>query len=317
MKFYLAPLEGVTNYLFRQKFDKYFHSVDKYYIPFLTPKDNSLKKKEYNDIDIRNNKLSAKVVPQILSHDAKNTLWLISELEKRGYDEVNLNFGCPSRTVTAKRKGAGILNDLNLLDDYLNELFSNTSIKISIKMRLGFNDTSSFYKILEILNKYNIYELIIHPRTANDQYTGKLHLDYLDNLNEKTDFDIIYNGECNSLKDIEYIKNRFPYIKGIMFGRGLIQRPYLLNNYNDNEIIESIRNFYKELANESVELYTWGNAQFYLKQILAYLFKSFDIPLNLYKKIFKSNSFEEFNDSVLLLFTYPLKKDEDQIIKFL
>ena len=114
MKFYLAPLEGVTTYNLREKIDKYFPFIDKYYIPFLEPYNNSLKNKQLKEIDPKNNQVHSQVVPQIISKDSQNTIWLINELEKLGYSEVNLNFGCPSRTVTTKNKGCGILNNLEL-----------------------------------------------------------------------------------------------------------------------------------------------------------------------------------------------------------
>ncbi len=317
MKYYLAPLEGVTNYNLRQNFDNNFKSLDKYFIPFLEPYNHSLKNKQIKDIDPLNNKINGKVVPQIISKDSDNTIWLINHLESLGYDEVNLNFGCPSRTVTTKSKGAGILDNLELLDNYLNDIFNNVKIKVSVKMRLGLHDTSYFNEILNILNKYNISELIIHPRTGDDQYTGPLHLEFLDDLDKKTQFDIIYNGEVKSLKDIDYIKKRFPYIKGIMLGRGILERPYMLSNYNNEEIISHIKDFYYNVANDNVERNGWGNAKFFLKQLWVYLIKSFDVDLKLTKRLYKADSFEEFNNVCEEIFKCPLKEEYEGIKRYI
>jgi tRNA-dihydrouridine synthase len=318
MKYYLAPLEGVTTINLRNTFEKYFHSVDKYYIPFLEPHNHSLKNKQEKEILPINNKLNHKLVPQIISKDSDNTIWLINKLAELGYDEVNLNFGCPSRTVTTKSKGSGILDNLELLDKYLNDIFNNTDIKISIKMRLGLHDTSKFKDILNILNKYDILELIIHPRTGDDQYIGNLKLEYLDKINELTNIPIIYNGECNSHEDIEYIKKRFPFINGIMLGRGLLERPFLLNDYDESVCKESVKSYYHELATLSINEFGWGVAKFYLKQLLVYLIKGFDCPIKLTKKLFKSSTFEEFDNTVLEIFnTCPIKIEESGIKKFL
>ena len=152
MKYYLAPLESVTNLYYRRQFYKHFNSVDKYFIPFLDPKNKNLHKKELKEIDPKNNQINAKVVPQIISKDSEGTIWLINLLNGLGYDEINLNFGCPSGTVTAKNKGAGIFKNLDLMDKYLEEVFKNTKSKISIKMRIGMNDDSHFDEIINILN---------------------------------------------------------------------------------------------------------------------------------------------------------------------
>jgi len=317
MKFYLAPLEGVTTYNLREKIDKYFPFIDKYYIPFLEPYNNSLKNKQLKEIDPKNNQVHSQVVPQIISKDSQNTIWLINELEKLGYSEVNLNFGCPSRTVTTKNKGCGILNNLELLDSYLSKIFENTNIKISVKMRLGLHDTTHFNEILDILNKYPLHELIIHPRTGDDQYLGNLKLDLLDNLDKKTKFDIIYNGEIKSQSDISYIEKRYPFIKGIMLGRGLIERPFLLSNYTNLEIKEKIKSYYYELANEAVSNYGFGNAKFFLKQLWVYLIKSFDADIKLSKKLFKANTFEEFNDIVNQILMSDIKPEASGIKKFI
>lgn len=319
MKYYLAPLEGVTNLYVRRLLDKYFTGIDKYYIPFLNPTSYSIKSKEIKEIDPQNNKVSPKVVPQIISKDSSNTIWLIKELERLGYDEVNLNFGCPSKTVTPKGKGAGMLRDLEYLDKYLNDVFSNTNIKISIKMRLGLHDTSNFFEVIKILNKYNVYELIIHPRIANDFYKGNLRLDMLDNLDKLTKIDIIYNGECNSHEDIEYIKNRFPYVKGIMMGRGFLYRPFIFNpDTSISTIRELVKGFYFSLEKENIEVFGWGTSKLFLKQILSYLIKSFDVDKKLLKKLFKANTEEELNSCALKIFNECNILDEEMgINKFI
>jgi len=319
MKYYLAPLEGVTNLYVRQKMDKYFATLDKYFIPFLDPKLFSLKKKEIKEIDPKNNKLNKKVVPQIISKDSKNTIWLINELIKLGYDEVNLNFGCPSSTVTTKHKGAGILDDLELLDNYLSDIFNNTNINISVKMRLGLKDTSKFYDIINILNKYPLYELIIHPRTGKEMYKGNLHLDLLDNLDKYTKFDIIYNGELNSIEDIKYITNRLPYIKGVMLGRGILSRPDMLNKEDDIDFkLNRLKNYYYDLSNSNLKDYEWGSSKFFHKQLWSYLINYFDIDKKLSKKLFKASTLEEFNEIVEGIFnTRSIKKDELTISNFI
>jgi tRNA-dihydrouridine synthase len=285
MEYYLAPLEGITNMYYRKYHDKYFNGVSKYFIPFLNPAQCNLSTRDERELKKENNNLSKKVVPQIISKNAKETLWMINKLKNEGYDEINLNFGCPSGTVVAKGKGSGILKDLSVLDSYLNEVFTNSPLPISIKLRLGLKDINEFDKILEVLNKYDIKELIIHPRTQLEKYNGPIHLDVLDSITSKTKFDIIYNGEIKSKEDIIYIQERFPFIKGIMLGRGLISIPDLLEDSKD---INKIKDFFNSLYNEYLSIFGWNNTKFYVKEIWALMINYFIVPKDLKKKLFKA-----------------------------
>ena len=80
---------------------------------------------------------------------------------------MNLNLGCPSGTVTAKGKGAGFLGEPEKLDRFLDEIFANTGMEISIKTRVGTDYEEDWERLLEIYSKYPIKELIIHPRLLN------------------------------------------------------------------------------------------------------------------------------------------------------
>lgn len=289
MRIYFAPLETITGYLFRMEHNKYFQGIDKYFIPFISPTMNGLSKKEMKEIEPKNNQLSAIAIPQILSKNAKETLDTIIYLEKLGYQEVNLNFGCPSQTVVPKGKGGGMLEKMEVLDLYLKEIFDNTKCKISIKLRLGISDISEFDNILKVLNKYPIHELIIHARTVKEYYKGTPHLEILQDLNKKTSIDIIYNGDVKSKEDINYLKENYPFLKGIMIGRGLIARPDLL----EEESTDKVYQFYKELVALNRLANGNNNSLFYEKELLFYLLSSFDCPKTLYKKIFKvTNSFQ-------------------------
>lgn len=300
MKFYLAPLEGITSLYYRKYHALYFKGVDKYFIPFLNPAQCNLSTRDERELKKENNLINKQVVPQIISRNAKETLWMINKLKNEGYDEVNLNFGCPSGTVVAKGKGSGILKDLSYLDAYLNEVFSHSPLPISIKLRLGLNDVEEFNNILNILNKYDVKELIIHPRTQKDKYTGPLHLEILDNIVTKTKFDIIYNGEIKSLDDISYIEERFPFIKGIMIGRGLIEIPDLLEESKDkNKVI----NFYNDMYKEYLETFGWNNTKFFVKEIFALMINYFLVPKDLKKKLFKSEKQDEVEHFVNEIFS--------------
>ena len=185
MRLYLAPMEGITTYIFRNTFEKYYGGVDRYFTPFLTA--SHLKGRELRDVHPENNKVPA-LVPQILTNDSELFIKIARQLAELGYREVNLNLGCPSGTVTSKGSGAGFLDRTDELDRFLYEIYDglaagtrkteNTDgMKISIKTRIGMEFLSEWDDILEIYKKYPISELIVHPRLRNEFYTGEVHVD--------------------------------------------------------------------------------------------------------------------------------------------
>ena len=104
MQYEFAPLEGITGYIYRNAHHACFPSMDRYYTPFITPKKGkSFTTREWNDIAAEHNQNIA-VVPQILTNQAEGFCKVAGMLKEQGYEEVNLNLGCPSATVTAKKK---------------------------------------------------------------------------------------------------------------------------------------------------------------------------------------------------------------------
>ena len=177
MNYYAAPMEGLTDRVWRQAHQKWFGpagAADRYYAPFLSPPENRvLIKKKMAELAPAANP-GAPVIPQLLAKDGKLAAWMIGELRKLGYTEVNLNLGCPSGTVTAKGKGAGFLAHPDELDRFLDAVFSACTVPISIKTRLGVHDPAEFEALLEIYSRYPVAELTIHPRVRQDFYKGRV-----------------------------------------------------------------------------------------------------------------------------------------------
>ena len=154
MKYYMAPLEGITGYIYRRTYHELFEPADKYFIPFLTPNQKGkFSSRELNDIlPEHNNKLD--LIPQIMTNSSEAFLLLEKEIERVGYRELNINLGCPSPTVTSKYRGSGLLSDPDRLDRMLDSIFANTKCEISVKTRIGYSDPEEWQRILEIYNKY-------------------------------------------------------------------------------------------------------------------------------------------------------------------
>lgn len=227
MQFYLAPLEGVTGHVFRKVYDRYFHDIDKYFTPFLSANDhlNPKTKRELDDT------LSAPLIPQILGNQAERILSLAEEIASEGdFDKINLNFGCPSGTVCAKGRGAGIFKDLIALDDLLDKLFMQSRFKISLKTRTGYADESEWPKIVRILSDYPFEEIIIHPRLRSDQYRLPCRLEAFAYAMEHLQAPLCYNGEINGTEDLDKLCKLFPDLNAVMIGRGVVRNPFLISD---------------------------------------------------------------------------------------
>ncbi|MBQ4522977.1 MAG: tRNA-dihydrouridine synthase family protein [Lachnospiraceae bacterium] len=234
-QFYFAPLEGITGYIYRNAFHETFGVADKYFIPFISPgAKKKLTEKERNDILPEHN-AGMNAVPQILSKNAQDVVATCEMLKELGYKEVNLNIGCPSGTVVSKGRGAGLLGDLRVLNQFLEEIFSDTVLPVSIKTRIGMDEESEWEDILKIYNQYPIKELIIHPRLRKDFYKGMPNYEAFSYAEIHSKNPICYNGDINTLQDYINLVTRFPRVDKWMIGRGFLRNPFLLKQLQEFE----------------------------------------------------------------------------------
>ena len=226
MQIYLAPMEGITTYIYRNALAKYYGGVDKYFTPFLA--NRNLNHKELNDVLPEHN-LGLQVVPQILANKADSFLEITKRLEELGYGQVNLNLGCPSGTVVARKRGAGFLSVPDQLDCFLEEIFAKSPLAISIKTRIGVEQMEEWEEILSVYRKYPLEELIIHPRLQKEFYHGKAHPEAYRMACEKGFGKLCYNGDitdCEAMVTLfERLGDHIP--SAIMVGRGAIANPGL------------------------------------------------------------------------------------------
>ena len=227
MKIYFAPLEGITGYVFRNVYEECFGGTDVYFSPFIsTTEKRRMRRKELNDILPENNK-NIRLIPQIMGNKAEDFLRTARCIAELGYDTVNLNLGCPSRTVVSKGKGSGFLAYPAALNRFLEEVYEKSPVKISIKTRLGKDDPEEFIGLMEIYNQYPVDELIIHPRIQTDFYNNSPDWDMFGEALGRCRMPLCYNGDIFSLEDFCRFRKRFPQVKRIMLGRGLLAHPGL------------------------------------------------------------------------------------------
>lgn len=227
MKLEMAPLEGITTYVYRNAHARYFGKMDKYYTPFLSlHKEKEFNHKERQEILPEHNE-GLHVIPQVLTNSAEDFLRAAEKLKALGYEEININMGCPSGTVTAKAKGAGMLDDPMRLEKFLAEIFEKTSVEISVKTRLGMDKPEEWEDLLRIYNKYPLKELIIHARVRADFYQNTPNWDAFARAVEESRNPICYNGDIFEVADYRRLVERFPSVDRVMLGRGILAKPFL------------------------------------------------------------------------------------------
>ena len=279
MRLYLAPLEGITGWIYRSAVYECFGGFDKYFVPFIRPNQmGHFSAREKKDILPAHN-AGMRTVPQILTNQAEDFLRTAAKLKEYGYEEVNLNLGCPSKTVVTKRRGAGFLAEPERLEVFLDEIFGKCPIRISVKTRLGMEEPGEFTRLLKLYNKYPMEELIIHPRVQKDFYKNTPRLEMFEIALEESRNPLCYNGDINSVSDADRLQERFPQTDAIMMGRGVLADPSLARQIKGGRRAdkEELRRFHdllysgycEEMSGDRTILYKMKELWFYLADIFA------------------------------------------------
>ena len=315
MKFYLAPLEGITGYLYRNAIhDFYGKGVEKYFTPFLTPHTKcSFNAKELNDITPEHNQ-GMYVVPQVLTNSSEDFFRIVKDLQELGYEEININLGCPSGTVASKGRGAGFLAEPDKLDHFLEDIFAGTNANISLKTRIGIHDPEEFYELLEIYNKYPLKELIIHPRILKEYYKGKPHWDIFSYAVKNSKNPLCYNGDIFTIDDYQCFEEEIlkwddkSNIPAMMLGRGVLQNPALIeqlvqyersgenNPYFDKD---RFKVFHDRLRNDYMTQMSGDkNVLYKMKELWFYMIMLFPDQEKVLKKIKKARKLAEYDAAI-------------------
>lgn len=316
MNYYVAPMEGLTDRVWRQAHQKWFGAPDiqnapaRYYAPFLSPPENRvlIKKKMAELVPEANPGLP--VIPQLLAKDGALAAWMIGELRKLGYTEVNLNIGCPAGTVTAKGKGSGMLRDLDKLDAFLDAVFSQADGPISVKTRLGIDKPEEFDAILAIYNRYPISELTIHPRVMRQLYRGQADREAFAKAFPQCKMPVCYNGDVTTPEQLHALEAEFPALSGIMVGRGIIAAPALFRQAMGGAPAtkEELRGYLDDLFHGYTELFgSAGCAISRMKGHWFYLIRKFEGSDKLEKQLKKLREPWEYEVTVNQIFTLPMR----------
>ena len=270
MKYYMAPLEGITGHIYRTTYAKYFGGIDKYFSPFISPNQKKIcRTREKKDILPENN-ADLYLVPQIMTNQAEMFLQTVEYLQQFGYNEVNLNLGCPAATVVSRKKGSGFLTEPKKLESFLKEIYEGTNVKISIKTRIGYESAEEFPILLSIFNRFPINELIVHPRTREDFYQNTPDMQAFSYAMDHSKNVLCYNGDIFNKEDYKHLMARYPSLSSVMLGRGILQNPAVIASIKEENLPEkeTIQEFVTELCERyREELYGERPVLFKMKEL--------------------------------------------------
>lgn len=310
MRYYFAPMEGITDAPYRRAHHSFFPGLDSYYMPFISPTmHRTLTNRESRDLPMADS-VPFRAVPQILTKMPEDFLWAAEQCMQRGYDEVNLNVGCPSGTVVSKGKGAGMLADPAKLDKFLGEIFEKTPLPVSVKTRLGMAEAEEFPKLLEIFNRYPIKELTIHPRVRKQFYKGGVDREMFRYALRNSKNSLCYNGNLRTLSEVRAFEAEFPQVEAVMIGRGLVGNPAM---FRPGTSVETIRAFHDCLLETYIEAFgSARNAIFRLKENWHCMIFLFEDSEKLWKKLRKTTDIAEYRAITAEIFaTLPMRGELD------
>lgn len=307
LKYYLAPMEGLTTYVFRRAYHKYFGGIDKYFTPFIA--NRSLSSRERNELLPEHN-VGMRLVPQILTNRADEFLEIAGQAADYGYDTVNLNLGCPSGTVTAKKRGAGFLEFPEELKIFLDTVYERCPIKVSIKTRIGVRDIGEWEQLLKLYAGYPMEELIVHPRLQKEFYTGRPHRDAFRRAKEQLSVPLCYNGDIVSPESLASLLKELPSVDTVMIGRGVLQYPYLPGQLKSGAVsgsaensLSTLRAFHGELLEGYREIMSGDLPTLHkMKDFWTFFSCGFESPERYLKKIRKAVKIADYQAAVNELF---------------
>lgn len=299
MKLFFAPLQGYTDAAYRRFHNEVFEGcIDCYYTPFLRIERNEVRNRDLREILPENNE-GVNIVPQIIVKDVDEFRVLVETVLSIGYDEIDINMGCPFPLQTKKGRGAGLLRNPDIVAEIFNELKKYSNVKFSVKMRLGYDEKSQWQQIMPILNDAPLNHVTLHSRIATQQYKGDVDLYSFRQFYNESNHRVVYNGDISTIEDIIRLKTEFPNLHGVMVGRGLLSSPSLAWEYKNELRLSKERQIEKNLIlhNKLFQFYEsklQGDSHLLTKMKTLWDYSEPLIGHKFYKQIKKSSNIAKY-----------------------
>lgn len=319
IKILFAPLQGYTTGIYRKAHAEIFGGIDAYYAPFLRienglPREKDLRDLENNEKCTNATRTNIKVIPQIIANSAQEFKTLSDALFQKGFTEIDFNMGCPFPMQVNRHRGAGILSDINAVQEIMDEIgklssaksgtaVETASIKFSVKMRLGQETPNDAFALLPILNDTPLTHITLHPRLGKQQYKGAIDFNSFERFYNECRLPLVYNGDITTVSQINELERKYPKLAGVMIGRGLLARPSLAAEYKDatpQDLLGKIQQMHQVIFDNACKTYQ-GDSQIlsHVQSFWDYLESS--LPKKIFKKIKKAGKLDEYKEAVALL----------------
>ena len=304
-----SPLQGFTDFRFRNAFHKHFGGIDTFYSPYIKLNGKLVVKGSYERDILPENNSTLEVIPQIITNDAEEFLFVAKYVQQFGYKELNWNLGCPYPMVAKCGMGSGLIKNTDQIEHILKRVHNETDIIVSMKMRMGYENPTEILDVFPILEQYPIKNIAIHARIGKQLYKGGVDLDSFQKCLDTSKQKIYYNGDITSVAKFNELQERFPSIDHWMIGRGLIADP-LLPSMIKNDTTEYPKNrleifeaFHDEIYRE-YDAYLQGPTPIRMKMLgfWEYFSESFSNPQKTFKKIKKAGNSKNYEIAVKEIF---------------
>jgi len=214
---------------YRNALHAVYSGIDKYFTPFFEEGKTYFTNPVFSpELDVHLN-MGIKIVPQLVSNNGNFLIRFAQHVLKMGYEEINLNMGCPFPMLVKRKKGGGILSEPEMVAKMLLAFYKeNLPVRLSVKMRIGNQTLENGLQLIKILEQFPLEEVIIHPRLVVQKYNGVPDWEAFALMTEQTKLPIVANGDLLNHEDVKNISEQFPFIKAAMIGRGILVNPSLL-----------------------------------------------------------------------------------------
>lgn len=304
-----SPLQGFTDFRFRNAFHKHFGGIDTFYSPYIRLNGKFVIKGSYERDILPKNNDTLEVIPQIITNDVEEFLFVTKFVQQLGYKELNWNLGCPYPMVAKCGMGSGLISNTAQIDHILKRVHNETNIIVSMKMRMGYENPAEILNVFPILDQYPIKNVAIHARIGKQLYKGGVDLDSFQKCLDHAKQKIYYNGDITSVTKFREMQERFPTVDYFMIGRGLIADPFLPSMIKNNttdypknrfEIFEA----FHDTIYQEYDAYLSGPTPIRMKMLgfWEYFSESFSNPQKTFKSIKKATNNKSYEIAVKEIF---------------
>ena len=285
-----APLQGVTDNVWRMAQHSVFGGVDAYYAPFMRVEHGEVRRKDLRDVEPDRN-AGITLIPQILACQSDHALMMVDALKQRGYSRIDINLGCPFPPIALHRKGSGMLAYPELVEALFRALATVDGVEYSVKMRIGWDSNDQWRAVLPLMDLIKPVHIAVHPRTGKQQYKGELDIEQFEALMAATSWPVVYNGGLRTVEDIQGTVERYPSLAAVMVGSGLAANPGM---FAPDAKPDDYRRFHDLLVDGYTEQLNGGEAQ--LVRHLQDIWQTFLPGTNrkLFKAIRKSHTLDQY-----------------------